>query len=457
MAMTDPVLSHYLSRHAEPEAAVGPRLTGTFGHAIAIPAYAEGENLFRLIGSIPGGPLGPVLVVLVLNSRVDSPPDAREANQGVRSRLERELPRSAVLSDAPPIRTFDLPGATLLLVDRAAPGFFLPEGQGVGLARKIGCDVAAAAHAAGKLASSWMHTTDADALLPRDYFERLGPRDAEGTGAAIYPFEHSFDGDAALATAGRLYEASLRYYVLGLAWAGSPYAYQSMGSCLAVPVAAYARVRGFPRRNALEDFYALNKLAKVGLVRRLSGAPLKLEGRISERVPISTGKALAGIVSRRQGLSHFRLYHPAAFGHLAAWIRVLSVIARTRGDLSRALAALPSSTPFFRTELLSQSLEKIGAFAAIREAVEKSGDSATLLRHLHTWFDAFRTLKLIHGLRDGGLPLLPYRDALAEAPFTELSTSTEEDPEKLRLALLEKERELEGQPAGVVAMEIDSA
>ncbi len=455
--MSDRVVSKYLSRHAEPEAAAAPRLAGNFGHALAIPAYGEGDSLFRLIGSIPGGPLGPVLIVLVLNSRADSPPEVHEANEAVRQHLARELPTAVILSDVLPMRAFPIPGGTLLLVDRAGAGSFLPEGEGVGLARKIGCDVVASARAAGKLGSDWIHTTDADVLLPRDYFERVDGTEPEGVGAVLYPFEHSFDPEPLLGTAGRLYEASLRYYVLGLAWAGSPYAYHSMGSCIATPVTSYAQVHGFPKRNALEDFYALNKLAKVGIVRRLSGTPLQLEGRISARVPISTGKALADIVSRRQGLSHFELYHPATFGYLAAWLRVLAAIARSGGDMSRALSELPSSTPFFRVDLLRDCLERMHAFDAVREAVAKSSDAPTLLRHLHTWFDGFRTLKLIHALRDGGVPSLPYREALAEAPFTELSTSTEDDPEKLRLVLVEKEKALEGIPAGVPSLELDSA
>src|SRR5512142_1736126 len=159
--MTDPVLSKYLSRHAEPEAAVAPRIPGEFGHAIAIPAYGEGDSLFRLIGSIPSGPLGRVLVVVVLNSRADSAPEVQDANEAVRERLARELPHLATLSDAPPIQLLELRGGMLLLVDRGRAGFFLPEGQGVGLARKIGCDVVASARAAGKLASAWVHTTDA--------------------------------------------------------------------------------------------------------------------------------------------------------------------------------------------------------------------------------------------------------------------------------------------------------
>ena len=95
----------------------------------------------------------------------------------------------------------------------------------------------------------------------------------------------------------------------------------------------------------------------------------------------------------------------------------------------------------------------MGAFAALREAIGRSGDAATLRRHAHTWFDAFRTLKLIRALQSGGLPALPWREALAEAPFTGLSASTQDDPETLRRALAAKERELSASPAGVPAAE----
>ena len=65
-----------------------------------------------------------------------------------------------------------------------------------------------------------------------------------------------------------------------------------------------------------------------------------------------------------------------------------------------------------------------------------------MLRHFHTWFDAFRTLKLIRALQAGGLAALPWREALAEAPFTGLSASTQDDPETLRAMLAGEERRL---------------
>ncbi len=446
--MTDRTTEKYLSRHAEPEASLAARLSGGYGHALIIPAYGERDSLFPLLGSVPAGPRGPVLVILVINARADSPSSVYEANAAVRARLERELPLLQTLSDSPPARLYGLAGGSLLAIDRAVPGHFLPEGQGVGLARKIGNDVALALSAGDRLSSPWLHNTDADTLLPRDYFDQMTGVPEEAA-AAIYFFEHRFEEDPGLAEAARLYEISLRYYVLGLAWAGSPYAYQSMGSCVVISGGSYAAVRGFPKKNAAEDFYVLNKLAKVGSVFRLAGSPILLEGRPSDRVPFGTGRAIRDLVSKKRGLANFRLFHPLVFAHLAGWLDMLREIARSGGDLTKILGVLPQGNPFFRADLLEEALRKLGAFEAIREAVSKSRDEATLRRHLHTWFDAFRTLKLIHALRDGGLPSLPWRESLVEAPFTHLSSSTQDEPEPLRRLIAEEEKKLSPEPVGL--------
>jgi hypothetical protein len=99
----------------------------------------------------------------------------------------------------------------------------------------------------------------------------------------------------------------------------------------------------------------------------------------------------------------------------------------------------------------------MGAFPAIREAIERSSDADAMLRAFHTWFDAFRTLKLVHALRDRGFPSLDYRQALAEAPFTGLTATTEDDVEWFRRALAAEERKLAATPAGLPALAEASA
>jgi hypothetical protein len=38
-------------------------------------------------------------------------------------------------------------------------------------------------------------------------------------------------------------------------------------------------------------------------------------------------------------------------------------------------------------------------------------------RRVHSWFDAFRTLKFVHAVRDRCFPNVPWREALRDAPF----------------------------------------
>lgn len=450
---TEETIRAYLARDAEPEAALADRVPGDYGHALEIPAYGEEETLFDTLASVPEGPAGPVLTVVVLNARADSPAAVHRANGAARTRLASLGPSEKISSD-PDVRLLPHRSGRVLVIDRAAEGRHLPAGQGVGLARKIGCDLLLALRSSGRVASPWIHATDADTRLPDDYFRQIADVEADGAAAAIYFFEHVFPDDEMVARAGRLYEISLRYDTLGLAWAGSPFAYQNMGSCLAIPAPAYAAVGGFPRVSAIEDVTILNALAKIGRIERLGGAPVRLDGRISTRVPVSTGQAVSAIAGRRGAADSFRLQHPLAFGHLAAWLRVLRAVARRPEDVSAALAALPRANPFFRADLIEGALREMGAFEAVREAIREPGDPDAVLARLHRSFDAFRTRRLLELLRSG-LPELPYRQALAEAPFTRLIDETEEALAVLGAALAGKERGLSARAAGVSSIAIE--
>lgn len=446
----------YLARDAEPEASLADRLEGSFGHALEIPAYAETDSLFETLGSVPEGPLGEVLIVVVLNARAGAPAAAHAANALARERIAALASSSAVISEAPPASLFTYPRGRLLLIDRAVPGHYFPPGQGIGLARKVGCDVILRLRESGRLTSPWIHATDADVRLPNDYFEQMTEVEPV-VAAAVYAFEHRFPDDEDLARAGRIFEISLRYNTLGLAWAGSPYAYEHLGSCLAVGAWSYAKTGGFPRVNAIEDFTMLNDLARMGQIRRLAGTPIELEGRISARVPVSTGRALEQLVEKKGAAAAFELHHPLVYAHLAAWLRVLGAIARRSGDLEAPLAELPRGNPFFRADLLEEVLGRIGAFESVREAIAEPADPTMLLHRLHRSFDAFRTRELLDGLRDGGLVSLPFREALSEAPFTGLAAFPEDDLETLRRLLAEEERTLAIVPAGVPVLEVDQA
>jgi hypothetical protein len=414
-ALMSKAVRQYLERHAEPEAALADQL-GAFGHAVVLPAYGEGDDLVQALRSIPAGSLGEVVVVLVVNGRSNSPAWVHDRNHEVQARLRDAFGEDdETIFDDPPARLVRFPRGRILLVDRASPSHRLPDDQGVGLARKLGADICLRLHAAGRLASPFIHSTDADVELPPDYFERQELAQSSPPAAVVYPFVHRPEDDTALAEAIALYEISLRYYVLGLAYAGSPYAYHTIGSTLAVDAAAYAMVRGFPKRTAGEDFYLLSKLAKVGSVARLSGSPIVVRGRPSDRVPFGTGPAVRRIADL--GPEAFKLYDPSLFEYLKAWLLALSAISPGKGDATDLLARETCQRLGLESARLIAAVEASGAIDAVVRAASESKDDDGLRRRLSTWFDAFRTLKLLHALQAAGLPKVPWHEALRRAPF----------------------------------------
>jgi hypothetical protein len=431
----------YLDRYAEPEASLADRL-GPFGHALVVPAYGEGEDLVSMLRSVPGGPEGEVLVVLVVNGKPSAPAWVHERNRAVVERLRRAFDKTRVetLSREPPAHLLEFGKGSILCIDRYTPPHWFPDDQGVGLARKVGVDLCLRLWSAGRLGSAVIHSTDADVELPLDYFER--PELGREAAAFVYPFAHRPADDPALSRAVLLYEISLRYYVLGLAFAGSPYAHHTIGSTIATGARAYATVRGFPKRAAAEDFYLLSKLAKIGPVMSMRGRPIAVSGRPSSRVPFGTGAAVRRISAK--GAEPFTVYAPSLFRYLRVWLTTLFDVDLTGSngaeDFERRVSRACAKDDLDPAPLLS-SLRALGAREAIASA-RRSKTTDPLRRHLMTWFDAFRTLKLLHTLQRGGLAPRSWRDALGEAPFTremlgDPSSIDERDQDALR-ALCER-------------------
>jgi hypothetical protein len=392
-----------------------------YGHVLCIPAHGEGEGLLQSLASIPQGPLGEVLIVVVVNEARSSPDWVRDANQDSLTALRGRPAGAAGLGS--PMQRHTHPRGDLLLIDRTHTGFVLPEKQGVGLARKIGADVALALWASGGIESPWIHCSDADVLFPADYFSRplAAARDIradDAPAAFVYDFRHLTEADPQLARAALRYEIFLRYYVLGLRSAGSRYAFHSIGSTLALNPLAYARARGFPRRRAAEDFHLLAKLAKLGPVRALRGEPMLLSGRVSTRVPFGTGAGIAKELERVEAGAFYPAYDPRVFAWLGVWLRTLCSLGEGKLphelSLRDCLFEHAASVPGVDAALLHQALDELGAIRAA-EAGRELGT-----RQLHERFDALRTLRFIHCLRDRRFASIPLEAAIREAPFIAL-------------------------------------
>ena len=193
------VIEGYLARHAEKEATLVGDLSSQHGYALTVPVYDEGDSFFRLLSSLGSepscGPLGSTLVIAVVNARDDSGEAVLERNQLTQSRLRDTFPETKPLGDGALLHTTAF--GQLLCIDRSSRAR-LPRKRGVGLARKVACDLALALRAKGKIASRWIHLTDADAVLPADYFARTHPFEGSaqsGEFEASDPLALGVDGD----------------------------------------------------------------------------------------------------------------------------------------------------------------------------------------------------------------------------------------------------------------------
>jgi hypothetical protein len=411
-------LSDYLARWAEPVAEIASRVPGRYTHVLAVPALNESSALLDGYRAAAQAANGRVLCIVVVNASESLGAEAFEANARCLSELIERMHAVESLHQAPPVWFGSVDAFDVLLVDRNSPGSRLPKRQGVGLARRIGCDLAAALNARGTFVGRLIACTDADTILPADYFTRIDAVRNDASSALLFPFRHEPSGSESIDLATQLYELSLRYYVLGLAWAGSPYAFQSLGSSIALDVEAYAKVRGFPRLQAGEDFYVLCKLAKIAPLGRDRGEPIRIASRRSARVPFGTGAGVRKLEGRE-----LSLYSPRSFAVLRAWLGCLNEFAKVR-DYGRALSALNDLKSGERA-VLDELLVHLDAQRTLEEA-SRATPGAGLLRRVHTWFDGFRTLKLIHALRDECLPDRGWAEALGSAPFIaplELETS----------------------------------
>lgn len=407
----------YLARHADCESLTGAESSqtlGGFGQAMVIPACAEGEGLSHCLASVPSGPQGRTLIVAVINATQDAPAEVLASNQESLAAIESRFGRGRCLGSQ--IRLYEHPVGSLVVLDHSEAKA-LPSRQGVGLARKIGCDFLLSLMECGAIESPWIHCSDADTEWPATYFEQAQGQARDGDTALIYPFRHRPESDRRETYPIALeYEISLRYYVLGLRFAGSDHAFHSMGSALAVHGNAYGQVRGFPRREAAEDFYVLNKLNKLGGVRQLKGPPVEPSSRLSSRVPFGTGAAIRKQLE--EGSSLRQTYHPQIFQYLKVWQRALKASQTSfakRPELRSVLVQEAEAANGLDLRHLLEALELSGSLARAEDSLE--GSQATVTQRIRNNLDAFRTLKLVHALRDRGLGEVTLREALTEAPF----------------------------------------
>ena len=210
------------------------------------------------------------------------------------------------------------------------------------------------------------------------------------------------------------YEIFLRYYELGLKYAGSDYYFQAIGSTIVCDHEAYIKVEGMNKKKAAEDFYFLEKLIKNYEIQRIKSTKVFPAGRPSWRVPFGTGQRINRFLSKSQ--NEYLLYDPESFSILKKWLKLFNSkdILPSEDYLQKAKEIHPELFNFLLQQNFEKDWEKISA---------NSKDE----KHLHSqkikWFDGFRTLKFIHHLRDTSFPQINMFDAL-DILFKHLNLST---------------------------------
>lgn len=133
---------------------------------------------------------------------------------------------------------------------------------------------------------------DADTLVQKNYLSSIENSFQKKVKTAIVAYEHQEAGTDEGKAAIYCYEIFLRYWILGLKYARSPYAFHSIGSTMVCTADAYLAVRGMNRRRAGEDFYFLNKLAKIGGINYIKETRVFPSARPSFRVPFGDGRRI---------------------------------------------------------------------------------------------------------------------------------------------------------------------
>lgn len=392
-------LAKYLSQFAEPQTQQLDAFPHRYDYVCIIPCFDETEGFLQTNASAFRAASS--LLIVVINEAPAATPNAN--NLALQRFIDASLQRLWQSSNK--ILTLYSSGvhSHLLCVDAFSPGRQLPLRQGVGLARKIGADIACQLYFSGKIARPWVFTTDADVELPADYFTATA--NVEDAAALVFPYRHSRPKDPRQALAIHLYDYSLRYYAAGLQWAGSPYAFQTVGSTLAIHAEHYAKVRGFPKRSAGEDFYLLNKLRKTGDILSLREPVITVAARISNRTPFGTGAALAQIMQLENAERDYVFYHPRVFELLRVLLRGLPEIwRRLQNATGDSLPVHAILVEVLKNDELITVLGTLRVENGVQHAFSHSKTLHGFVKHMHDWFDAFRTLKLVHGLRDGYYP-----------------------------------------------------
>jgi hypothetical protein len=149
------------------------------------------------------------------------------------------------------------------------------------------------------------------------------------------------------------------------------------------------------RRTAAEDFYFMQQLVKTGRVIEIGDTVVHPSARASQRVHLGTGFRMTEQLQNPD--APVTAYHPEIYSVLGRWLDAV------RGGLSSRGSELIERAATINPELAGYLADS--EFEVVWDALcEQHREPTNRLRAFHVWFDALRTLRLVHRLRDTDCP-----------------------------------------------------
>ncbi len=199
------------------------------------------------------------------------------------------------------------------------------------------------------------------------------------------------------------YELFLRYYQLGLQYANSSYAFHTIGSTMVCDAESYIKIGGMNKLKAAEDFYFLEKLAKTTKIHHIKNAYVYPSSRSSFRVPFGTGQRVNRFLLKER--NEYLLYNPQTFTILKAWLQLFYTM--KNNSIEHLLHETHKIDSRLYEFLINNKIELFW-----KKLCSQKLSEAQFLKQKNYWFDAFKTLKLIHHLKDTAYPLINMFDSI---------------------------------------------
>lgn len=407
-----------------------PRLS----QVVVIPAYDELEDLPQLLESLEKNEqkiCEETLLITVVNNKQKgiTPDEVIERNQKTLDILRK-------------IQNGNRYPFHIGIIDACSPRFEMPLGSGVGLVRKIGMDWATRILFDLGIENGGLICLDADCKVSENYltewkkfFEQY--RDSAGIMAFAHPIDENELGKAMM-----FYEIFIRLYELCLYYANSPYSYIAIGSTIGINTNLYATVGGMSTKTAGEDFYFLQKIAKVAQIRRITSATVYPSARPSDRVRFGTGPKVKEYMMNPGKMNSFYSFN--SFEILKKWIELLDEPLETPEQMLKEAYNIHPELMFF--------LESNHWIEKTHNIYLESKSKNHLSWRLHEWFDGLRTLRLIHHLRDKSFPNINIQVVayeLLEKIFNLKLYQSQFSPELILKLLREKWKEIENVLIGI--------